>query len=216
MNNVTFAMLGLGISEILLMLLVVLFWVVVVGGIVLLAVWLARRGKTKFPVNPQIQQREQPMPASAKSEAKKSSFVEVKDGRPHIRWGIYFLGLSVAVIGSALLNGCLLAVGVWSGMDTVLFGIFVVGLVFNVWVIYEFNQAGAAGPVNNLSSGSALSGGSPRPNSPAPEDSASTATCPRCGFPRLFLLRVAAVGNRGALPQRGRALHVRAAPARGQ
>ena len=119
-----------------------------VGGIVFLAVRLARRGKTNSPGNLPIQQRAQPLSASAKSELKKLWLVEVRDGKVRVRWGRYSLMLAAIPAGSFLVNGCLLAVGVWSGMGTVLFGLFGSVILLNVWVIYEFNKAGAARPAN--------------------------------------------------------------------
>ena len=62
MNNV---MLGvvLGVPEVLVILLVVLLGLVIPGGIIVLVLWLVRREKTRTPVNPPVQQPEQPKPA---------------------------------------------------------------------------------------------------------------------------------------------------------
>jgi tRNA A-37 threonylcarbamoyl transferase component Bud32 len=142
MNNVMLGMLG--IAEIAVILLVLLFMAGLAVGVVLLVVWLARRQQNP-PTNPApVHSENQKTPG----KTGKFPFAEMRAGQVRIRWRRYIAGLAAVVIGGALLNGLLLAAGVWSGVDTVLFGLLVAVVVFHLFVIRDFHRAGRAGVAN--------------------------------------------------------------------
>jgi hypothetical protein len=75
------------------------------------------------------------------NQTAKLSFVEMRDGKRRLRWGLYFLGLASVMGATAVINGLLLAVGLWSDVDTVLFGVLVSVVAFNIIVMYQINRA---------------------------------------------------------------------------
>jgi hypothetical protein len=108
------------------------------------------------------------------------AFVEVREGKPRVRWGPYFLGLTIVVAATGLLNGLLMAAGLWSGVDTVLFGLFACVVLFNILVIYQFNLASKSAPPTLPAASSSAPSGLPPSGSHAQAGSRS-GYCPRCG-----------------------------------
>ena len=181
MNNLMFAAVVPGIWEILTILLVLFVMLAGAAGVVVLVVWLVRQQQKATPATPAVHFTG----GKAAGIARLFSLVEVRDGNVHVRWGRYSLQLAVAVIGCVLVNGLLLAAGVWSGVDTVLIGTLVGVVAFNVAVIHEFQKAGMARATDSPPSGDPHSPGPPRPD-PAARDAAeapAASTCPRCGAP---------------------------------
>jgi hypothetical protein len=74
------------------------------------------------------------------SNESKFSVIRLRDGRPVVNWGVYATGLVLAILATLTLNLLLWAAGVWSGVDTVLFGTLVAAIVFNIVVIREFSK----------------------------------------------------------------------------
>lgn len=165
----------IGIWEILIILFVMLVMAGMVGGAIFLAVWLSRQGREPKSAPPRARGTAEP------AQFGRFSVVEMADGRPRLRWGVYWLGLALVVIVTALLNGLLLAAGVWSGIDTVLVGLFVAVVVYNVFVIREFNKPGRTTPPNDSFSGNPPPGGTPSSDRPSPYSAVGQDRCPRCG-----------------------------------
>lgn len=136
------------------------------AGLVFLAIWLARcQGLGQFD-------------ARESRPVRKMSFVEISQGQPRLRWGAYLLGLYLVLVGSLLLNGLLLAIGVWSGVDTVLIGLVAGVVIFNILVFLEFNRASGTG-----STGDPTPPVAPSPSPTAASPAVAPAPCPRCGAP---------------------------------
>jgi tRNA A-37 threonylcarbamoyl transferase component Bud32 len=162
MNHPMIAMLA-G-PEIVVILLILLMVAGLAVGLVLLVIWVAQR------------QGVGQSDARESRPVRKLSFVEVSNGKPRLRWGVYLLGLGLVLVGMSLLNGLLLAAGVWSGVDTVLIGLVVGVVIFNILVFLEFNRASGTG-----SPGDPTPPVAPSPTAASP--AVDPASCPRCGAP---------------------------------
>ncbi|MBE7500743.1 MAG: serine/threonine protein kinase [Verrucomicrobiales bacterium] len=164
----------LGITEIAVVFLIVLLVAAAIIALVVFAVWLTHR-----LADGRSDPRGVPSGRTSPGLRRKLSFVTVEDGRVRVCWPAYFLGLGLLIPVLALLNGLLLAAGVWSGMDTVLVGLLVAVLAFNVQVIYQFNRAS-----RTASSPSLPPAGPASPPPPVPASaSGAGVVCSRCHAP---------------------------------
>ena len=130
----------IGLPEILIILLALFFYVTTVVGLILLVLWLVRRQSQPVPGASMMNSET----VEFTSQARRFSFVELKADRARLRWDRYGLGLGVTVVCVSLLNGLLLAAGVWRGLDTVLVGLVMAVAAFNIFVLLEFHKAGSA------------------------------------------------------------------------
>ena len=166
-----------GVTEIFVILLVLLVMVGLAVAFALFLAWLLRRRPNSESGPP----GNRPNPQGGGGPASKLSFVAVTDGRPRVRWDVYFLGLGAAIVITLLLNGLLLATGVWSGVDTVLAGLVTLVVVFNILVLRDFNRAGRNPPPNNSSPGAVPAGDASAANSSVRAPQTPGRRCPRCG-----------------------------------
>lgn len=102
----------------------------------------------------------------------------MRDGRPRVRWLLYFVALSAVIAATSLINGLLLAAGVWGGVDTVVVGLVVAVVVFNILVLRDFNQPSGAAPQPASHPPPPVTPGPATPHGATP-----AASCPRCGAP---------------------------------
>jgi len=160
----------LGIWEILIILLVLFVMTGLVVGVVLLAVWLTRRGAANTPVKPPIQPPPLSTSAPAKRKGRKSAFVEERGGKLRIRWGACCVSLVVATACAALAIEMFLKIGGWKAQGE-LFAAVTAGVgAITAIVLVELKLARKARDARK-----AAETGIP------PAEPTTPPVCPRCG-----------------------------------
>ena len=161
----------ISIWEILIILLVILVMTGLVAGVVLLVVWLVKRGEAHAPVKPLVQPPPLSTPAAAQRKERKFAFVEECGGMVRVRWGVCCISAFGATLAAALAIELFLAIGGWKSERTLLTALCAgVGSVTAI-VLVQLSLARKAQAARNAS-GTAI---------PPPAEPTTPSVCPRCG-----------------------------------